>query len=206
MAETEEEIEATEDEAEVDEAPTYAPGVVYYLVRSVIRGRTNRTARAQQVGRRGFVQRLAGGTILVRRARPARITEAVLLANFDELKKAENEHRIQVTTVTGQYVDLNTFEAEPLAVAKPLPNPPLDSAKNDKNEGIGYNVPATPMGSDEVPELLRGSMPEGIDAQIGTVEQPPDFGTVEQLPDLGIASSDVSSSRKHKSGKKGGRS
>ena len=195
MAETDEEIEETTEEGpEVVEAPA-VPGVVYYLVRSVIRGRTNRTARAQQVGRRGFVQRLAGGTILVRRARPARITEAVLLANFEELKKAENEHRVQVTTVTGQYVDLNTFQAAPLAVAKPLPNPPLDSAKDDKNEGIGYNVPATPTGSDVVPELLRGSMPEGTEAQ---VEQPP--------PDLGIASSDVSSFRRHKSGKKGGRS
>lgn len=161
MAEPEEETEDMSDEPEAPELPD-EPGIVHYLVRSVIRGRSNRTARATQVGRRGFVQRIAGGTILVRRARPARITEAVLKANLAELKKAVLEHRVVVTTPAGQLVDLETFEVAPPVADKPLPNPPLDSAKNDKNEGIGYHVPPNPTGTPqnaEKPELLqRGSL------------------------------------------------
>lgn len=151
---------AENEDNETSEAPDtpVLPGVVYYLIRSVIRGRSNRTARASQTGRRGFVQRFAGGTILVRRARPARVTEAVLRANLEEIRKACAEHRVEIATLQGQVVDLVTFEVQPLAVSKPLPNPPLDSAKNDKNQGIGYNVPPNPTGTPldaPKPELLQ---------------------------------------------------
>lgn len=154
------EIEETEDSPEAPEPPA-PPGVVLYVVRSVIRGRSNRTARAMQAGRRGFVQRFAGGFI-VRRARPARITEAVLKANLEEIKKAVRELRVEVVTPSGQLVDLDTFSVAPPVADKPLPNPPLDSAKNDKNANIGYKVPPNPTGTPldaEVPELLqRGSL------------------------------------------------
>ena len=147
-----------------------------YLVRSVARDRTNRTVRAMQVGRRGFVQKFAGGTILVRRARPARLPEAVLKANLAEFKKAVAEHLVAVTTLDGRPVDLNTLEAGPPAAASsPRPNPPLDSAKNDKNENIGYDVPPTPEGTTmnaPLPELLRkSSQPEGEEPEAEPVEQ-----------------------------------
>jgi hypothetical protein len=128
-----------------------------YLIKSVVRGRYNRTERKQQPGRQRFVQRLAGGRFVVRRARPVRITEAALKHHLDTIKEAVAAHSVVVTTLTGQHVDLNTFEVGPAKAAKPKPNPPLDSAKNDKNKGVGYKVPATPEGSDAVPELLQKS-------------------------------------------------
>jgi hypothetical protein len=133
--------------------------VVFYLLKNVTRGRTNRTARvAKAVGRVPFVQRFAGGSILVRRARPARISEAALKANLDEIKRAVAQHRVEVTTLNGRLVNLDTWEVAPASAVQPLPNPPLDSAMNDKNENIGYDVPPTPEGTGmnaAEPELLQ---------------------------------------------------
>lgn len=130
-----------------------------YLLKSAARGRTNRTARVSVPGRMPFVQRIAGGTILVRRARPARISEAALKANLKEIQGLVDRHQLEVTTLDGRAVNLKTFEAGPLATAeKPLPNPPLDSAKNDKNKNVGYDVPPTPEGTTmnaPEPELLK---------------------------------------------------
>lgn len=146
---------------------------VIFLLNSVVRGRSNRTARAAQPGRMSFVQRLAGGTILVRRARPARITEAALIANIEEIKLAVAQHKVVVTTLSGQVISLETLEAAPAPAEKPLPNPPLDSANNDKNQGIGYDVPPTPEGTTmnaEEPELLKGSQSQ--EAEEAAVEPP----------------------------------
>lgn len=134
---------------------------VQYLLTNVTRGRNNRTARVAVPGRIPFVQRIAGGRIIVRRARPARITEAVLKANLPEIAKLVALQTIVVKTLDGKVVDLETLGvAKTVAPPSPPPNPPLDSAKNDKNEGVGYNVPGSPEGttldSDE-PELLRQS-------------------------------------------------
>lgn len=153
---------------ETTEAP--APGVVYYLLKNVTRGRTNRTARvAQAVGRVPFVQRFAGGTILVRRARPARISEAALKANFAEIKRAVDQHKVEVTTLNGRLVNLSTWEVAPAPAVLPLPNPPLDSAMNDKNEGIGYDVPPTPEGTTmnaPEPELLQAGHSQTEEAPV----------------------------------------
>lgn len=142
------------EETKVESAPTF------YLLKNVTRGRDNRTARAMQAGRIPFVQRFAGGTILVRRARPARISEAALKANLAEFIRAVDQAKIVVTTMSGRVVDLRTFEVAPQAAEKPLPNPPLDSAKNDKNQNIGYDVPPTPEGTTmdaEKPELVKSA-------------------------------------------------
>jgi hypothetical protein len=153
--------ESTEPTETTEEAPA-APPVVYVL-QSTVRGRHNRTKRAGVPGRQPFVQRIAGGRILVRRARPARIMEAVLLAHLEEIKAAVARHQIVVTTNDGKPVDLETFQAgAPAAVASPRPNPPLDSAKNDRNENVGYNVPGAPEGTtlDALePEILRQVSP-----------------------------------------------
>lgn len=143
---------------------------VFYLLKNVTRGRTNRTARvAQAVGRVPFVQRFAGGTILVRRARPARISEAALKANFAEIKRAVDQHKIEVTTLSGRLVNLNTWEVAPAPAVQPLPNPPLDSAMNDKNENIGYDVPPTPEGTTmnaPEPELLQAGHSQTEEAPV----------------------------------------
>jgi hypothetical protein len=184
MAETDEETQTSPENAELPE-PAPEPGVVYFLLKSATRDRTNRTARVAQVGRRAFVQRLAGGTILVRRARPARISEAVLLANIEEIKKAVSEYRIVVTTPAGQAIDLSTLEAAPLGASKPPPNPPLDSAKNDQNQGIGYDVPPTPEGTGrnaETPELLQQRLQEGTEPPPPPSLPPPPDAPIPDAP------------------------
>jgi hypothetical protein len=161
--------EDTKDSETVEAPAPAAPKT--YLLKNVSRGRGNRIERKSQPGRRPFVQRFAGGNIVVRRARPARISEAALLANLGAIKKAVAAHQIVVTTSAGDIVDLETFQVTPQVPASPVPNPPLDSAKNDKNENIGYDVPPTPEGTaahSEVPELLRqGELP-------GESEPPPE--------------------------------
>lgn len=151
-----------------------------YLAQSVVRGRTNRTQRAMQTGRRAFVQKFAGGTVLVRRARPARLTEAVLRANLAEFQKAVEQHLIVVTTLSGAPVNLWTFAIDLSAAASsPRPNPPLDSAKNDKNENVGYDVPPIPMGTTDkapVPELVRRaaqSVEEEVEEEAAAPEASP---------------------------------
>jgi hypothetical protein len=137
-----------------------ADSPVTFLLTSVVRSKENRAQRWLQPGRVSWAQKLAGGSITVRRARPARITEAALIANIEEIKRAVAAHQIVVTTPSGQVLDLATLSLAPAAPSKAQPNPPLDSAKNDANQNIGYDVPPTPegttMGAPE-PELLKTS-------------------------------------------------
>jgi hypothetical protein len=178
--------EPTEPEAP---APVVSDAPVQYLLKNVTRGRSNRTARVAVPGRIPFVQRLAGGRIIVRRARSARISEAVLKENLAEIAKHVALQTIVVTTLDGKVVDVETFNVvKQAAPASPLPNPPLDSAKNDKNEGIGYNVPGSPEGTtmdSEEPELLRQN--SLLEVEEPTPEAPPAdlpvFGEVPFKPE-----------------------
>ena len=155
--------EETKDPVTTEEAAPEAapPAVKIYVVQSVVRARHNRTKRAAIPGRQPFVHRIAGGRVMVRRARPARITEAVLFAHLEEIKALVARHQVVVTTPDGKPVDLTTFQVGTTAAASPRPNPPLDSAKNDKNENVGYNVPGAPEGTtldSPEPAILRESL------------------------------------------------
>lgn len=112
-----------------------------YMIHSTVRKVETRLLRAVAPQHHKLVQRLAGGDILVRRARPTAVTESKLLKNLAELRQAEKEGRIRVTTNTGRPVDLDSLAPKPVvAVSKPLPNPPLDSAANDRTYGSGVGV------------------------------------------------------------------
>lgn len=115
-----------------------------YKVHSGVRRVHTRLKRMKAAGRQRFVQRFAGGDIVVRRVRPATITESQLRAHLPELKRAYEEGRAEVRTVTGDPVDLNTLK--PLVAKKvspPKPAPPLDSAAADKQfpGGVGEKMP-----------------------------------------------------------------
>lgn len=170
------------EETTFEQAPAQAR---LFLLKSVVRGRNNRTARSAVPGRMPFVQRIAGGRIIVRRARPARITEAVLIANLKEITALVSRHQIEVVSPDGRVIDLETLEMAKASRHSPPPNPPLDSAKNDKNENVGYNVPGSPEGTTldaELPELLQPSSlttPEQseqdpVDALLGSMALPPE--------------------------------
>lgn len=173
MAEDTKDPVVLEDATPEEEA---APKAKIYVVQSTVRARHNRTKRATVPGRQPFVHKIAGGRITVRRARPARITEAVLIAHLEEIKRLVARHQVVVTTPDGKPVDLVTFQVGTVAPASPLPNPPLDSAKNDKNENVGYNVPGAPEGTTmDAPEpaILREGL--NLDA-VGGEEDEEDEG------------------------------
>ena len=136
-----------------------------YKVHSGVRKRHTRLQRMQATGRVSFVQRFGGGSIVVRRVRPATITETQLKKHLDELQAAYDQGRAEVRTVTGQLVDLKTLEVvEPLPPSTPLPHPPLDSAANDKTfpGGVGQKMPLYREGraiDEEVAPLPSTSLP-----------------------------------------------
>lgn len=134
-----------------------------YLVHSAVRKLSTRLKRVTAPTRHKFVQRLAGGTIIVRRVRPARITEEVLNKNLEELKQAVDEGRIEVRTMTGQVVDLNTLKASPLPATKPLPDP----VKAEKPPP-SINMPLYPEGKGQLEEVVapmatEPDVPEGLE-------------------------------------------
>lgn len=120
-----------------------------FKVHSMVRDIATRNQRMKAAAHHRFVQRFGGGRITVRRARPATVTKAMLMAHLAEIKKAVAEGKVIVKTLTGAVVDLETLQAEPQAlVSKPLPNPPADSVKNDQTfeKGVGEKIPLFPDG------------------------------------------------------------
>ena len=107
-----------------------------FKVHSGVRKRHTKQLRRQTPGRADFVQRFIGGEVIVRRNRPATITESKLKAHLPEFERAYNEGRAEVRTPTGLLVDLKTLQvAETLPAPAAQPHPPLDSAANDKPAG-----------------------------------------------------------------------
>lgn len=107
-----------------------------FKVHSGVRKRHNKLLRKKTPGRADFVQRFIGGDIVVRRNRPATITESKLKAHLPEFERAYNEGRAEVRTPTGLLVDLKTLKTvETLPASAAQPHPPLDSAANDKPAG-----------------------------------------------------------------------
>lgn len=146
-----------------------------FKVHSGVRKRHTKLVRRKTPGRADFVQRLIGGDVVVRRNRPATITESKLKAHLPEFQRAYSEGRIEVRTTTGQLVDLATLEVvEKLPVALPKPQPPLDSAENDKtfSAGVGENIPPMAGGKalgEDLPSpstaYLPGDEPPPVDAE-----------------------------------------
>lgn len=139
---------ASEDPVQQEQPPVpeKAP-VELYKVHSMVRAVETRLQRMQAPVHHRFVQRLGGGAITVRRARPATVTRAQLERHLVELKKAVAEGKIVVKTPAGGIVDLNTFtviQAPPMA--PPRPNPPADSAARDITfpAGVGEKIEPNP--------------------------------------------------------------
>lgn len=136
-----------------------------FKVHSGVRKRHNKLLRRKAPGRADFVQRLIGGDVVVRRNRPATITESKLKAHLPEFQRAYDEGRIEVRTPTGQLVDLKTLSVvEKLPAAPPKPQPPLDSAANDKTfpDGVGEDIPSMEGGKalgEDLPSPGVASLP-----------------------------------------------
>lgn len=135
---------ASEEPAETKKEPKKI-----YKVHSMVRKVQTRTKRAKSPSRHRFVQRLGGGDITVRRARPATVTEDKLMAHLPEIIRAVEEGRIVVKTLTHDVVDLTTMSVTPQSAKdSPKPKPTEDTAAADKtfSEGVGEHMPIFPDG------------------------------------------------------------
>lgn len=128
------------------------PEAILYKVHSTVSKVHTRVKRMRATGPQKRAQKFVGGTITVRRERPATITEAQLLEHLDAFKKAQQEGRIEVRTITRQLVDLNTLKAAPLPVVPPKPHPLLDSVARD-TQNVGEKMP-TFMGGKAVDQQV----------------------------------------------------
>lgn len=105
-----------------------------YYVHSGVRKRHTRLKRMQAAQHPALVQHIGG--LIVRRSRPVRISETKLAEILPQLHAAHADGRLELRTADGRLVDLKTLAPlSPPETSKPLPNPPLDSAANDKPAG-----------------------------------------------------------------------
>lgn len=133
-----------------------------YQVLNTCRGRHNRTARAMLPTHRGMKLHLNGGEHRIVRARPLILTENQFQKHLIELKAKASAQLIEVRTMDGRKVDLDTLEASAPQAIPPLPHPPLDSVALDKNAGMGEIIPPY-VGDDQnsLPNVLPpGQIPE----------------------------------------------
>lgn len=150
---------------EETQAPSAKKKSEVFRIHSMVRKVQTKNQRMKAATHHRFVQRFGGGAITVRRARPATVTRPLLERYMKEIQQAVEEGKVIVKTLTGGVVDLKTFTVtEPSTVAKPLPNPPLDSAANDKTFefGVGEKMPIFDgggvPGDDKAPPELKTSI------------------------------------------------
>ena len=137
-------------------------------------------------------QLIGGGTINIRRGRPTVVTGEVLGRHMAELQDRERKGMIKVTNMTGERLDLETGKVLfPKLGSKPMPEPILDSAANDRTYpgGVGIpmaNLPGGKALSQDVPhpQLLEPDMPEGLEEELGDVEGLLAEEVVPNLPGL----------------------
>lgn len=148
-----------------------APQPEIFHVHSLVRSLETRVQRAKAARRPRFKQLLGGGLVRLVRGRPVPIAKPMVQRLLLELVAKEKEGILKVTTPDGRRVDLSTLEPlEDKKVAPPKPEPPQDSAANDKTfeHGVGNEIPQVDGGLTQgaappLPEALKG-IPEGVDA------------------------------------------
>lgn len=136
-----------------------------YTIHSTVRGRHNRTQRAMSPTHLRFQQRIGAEQSRLLRGRPLHITEDKLLRDLEELKTKQRQGILEVRTADGRRFDLETLRPAPLAAPTPLPNPPLDSAANDKP--AGQPIPSFEGGKplQSLPEPPQNDPPVEIPAE-----------------------------------------
>lgn len=132
------------------------------VVHNVVRGRHNRTLRAQSPKHHSLKQ-YVGGTHRVLRGRPVVLSEADVRKYMNELKQKTKWGVFEVRTRDGRVVDLDTLApTKELPVSPPLPHRVPDSIANDTPAGYAFpkypgGDPATALEADKVPSLVTGA-------------------------------------------------
>lgn len=164
-------VVAPEEEVQEESKPTF------YAIHSLVRRQKTKLTRTTAPKRHRFMLHIGGGDIKVRRGkhRPTVIREGLFMRHLRDIKEKADAGMIEVRTPTGQLVDLDTFEVAPLPPPKPTPDPPVDTAADDKPAGEPQRVYPEGRAIDEEPEtpaLADATLPEGE-------EPPPEEETLQ---------------------------
>lgn len=111
-----------------------------YAIHSTVRGQQSRTQRAAQPSHHRLKQYIGDKQQRLLRGRPIRLGEDEFMRCLADIKAKAAQGILEVRTESGQLVNLDTLEPSAPAPVPPLPNPPLDSIKNDAP--WGQEVPA----------------------------------------------------------------
>lgn len=161
-----------------------------FQIHNLVRRVATRGARQRAAGRHRMNLLLGGGLVRVVRGRYTTVSESVIRRLHRELTEKEEAGMLKVTDHTGRRVNLTNLKpVEDLPAPEKKPEPPLDSAANDKSfeHGVGESKPQfeggkavneelpppaalqedIPEGHEEVEEVateeLTSDIPEGID-------------------------------------------
>jgi hypothetical protein len=114
-----------------------------FKVHNGARDTATRLQRAERPTHGGLKQFIMNGTRRLVRGRPVQISLEQLKQHIEEFRTKEKEGILYVTTMDDRVVNLydDRFPAAPsVPLPNPRPEPPLDSANNDKPTGHNMNV------------------------------------------------------------------
>jgi hypothetical protein len=192
---------------ELTEAVVVAPVAAderpaFHIIINARNSRTSRTARAMSSTRSRSSQFVGGDQIRVVRSRPREVTKSWLMANIDEVRQKVQQGILDVKSLDGRSVNLDTFEiAPPIIVIPPTPQPREDTVAND-TPSLGGAVPQYPDGTSLV-DVLRKAQQEAISDEHGSSDEDDEDAEVEHSPTP--QTSKPQQTQHHHQGKKRGR-
>lgn len=136
------------------------------VLHNTVRRRHTRLKRMQAAGRHRFKQFV--GDVRVNRNRPRPVRQSFVEEHLEQLKAMVEDGTMEVRTVGGELVDLNTMKAAAPVATKPQPKPRMDSIANDKQVGKPIPVYTEGKGIVEdapVPDLASDTIPEGVEPE-----------------------------------------
>jgi len=120
-----------------------------YAIHSTVRGQQTRTQRATQGQHARLKQHVGEKQRRLIRGRPLIFSEEDFLKSLPEIKEKAEMGILEVRTVGGELIDLETLQPRNVAPAPtPLPAPPMDSIARDAP--WGEKIP--PLPGDVLPE------------------------------------------------------
>ncbi len=116
-----------------------------YAIHNTARARHTRGVRSTNATHRGMKQYVTTGQHRLIRGRPVIVTEEVLLTNLEELRKKNKAGILEVRTLDGRILNLDTLVPPVATFPPPLPHPPLDSVARD-TQNVGNPMQLFPGG------------------------------------------------------------
>lgn len=161
-------------------ARAVAGEVTHFAVHSMVRSRFNRTQRATAPQHARFKQHVGSDQRRLLRNRPLLITEDALKRDAAELLELQKTGLLEVRTLDGRPLDLETFQIGMAVPAEnPRPSPILDSVANDIPTGIPF--PKLPGGAILSPGQVQ-QVVEGMADVDGELKIDPKDGTAIVIP------------------------